>query len=152
MRTKRATVTVGILAGALLAQPVAAAPPPVTTITIDAVFGGAESFTATGGVVCESGTAVSNPQFIAGGGAQGRGVLTFHVVKTLTCADGSGTFKLLVNATASRTSPGTVGGFAAGRGTGAYVGLHGGGHLVGTFFPDGSGITDVYTGRLRISP
>lgn len=151
MRARRLAVLVGI-AGAALWAPVATAAVPVTTITIEAVFGGPESFTATGGVVCSSGTSVSDPSFIAGGGRQGRGVFTFHVVKTLTCDDGSGTFKLLVNAAGSPTSSGTVGGFAAGRGTGDYVGLHGGGSLVGTTHPDGSGITDVYTGRLTIAP
>jgi hypothetical protein len=151
MRARRLAVLIGI-AGAALWAPVASAAIPVTTITINSVFGGTETFTATGGVVCDSGTAVTDPIFFAGGGIQGRGVFTFHLVKTLTCDDGSGTFKLLVDAAASPTSGGTVGGFAAGQGTGDYVGLRGGGSLVGTSFPDGSGITDVYTGRLTIAP
>jgi hypothetical protein len=151
MRARRFGVAIG-LATALLGAPAAsAAPPPVTTITIEVIFGGPETFSATGGVVCESGTAVSDPASATFGGAKNRGVFTFHLVKTLTCADGSGTFKLLVNAATSPNSPGTVGGFAAGRGTGDYAGLHGGGRLVGTAYPDGSGLTDVYTGRLHIS-
>ena len=151
MRARRFGVVIGIAAAALWA-PVASAAVPVTTITLTAVFGGTETFTATGGVVCDSGTAVTDPFFFAGFGRQGRGVGTFHLVKTLTCDDGSGTFKLLVDAAASPNSGGTVGGFAAGQGTGDYVGLHGGGSLVGTGFEDGSGITDVYTGRLTIAP
>lgn len=152
MRARRIGATIGIL-GVLLAVPSAtAAAPPVTTITIDVVFGVGETFTATGGVVCESGTSVSDPEFGTFGGRKNRGVFTFHVVKTLTCDDQSGTFKLLVDVSTSPNSPGTVGGFAAGGGTGAYAGLHGGGQLVGTAFPDGSGITDVYTGLLHISP
>jgi hypothetical protein len=151
MRVHRLGIAIGLMASMLWAPTALAAPPPVTTITIDVTFGGPETFIATGGVVCPSGTAVSGPTIVAGGGRRGGGVLTFHVVKTLTCADGSGTFKLLVNAATSPTSPGTVGGFAAGEGTGDYVGLHGGGQLVGTRRPDGSGITDVYTGRLHIS-
>lgn len=151
MRVRRIGASIGIL-GALLAAPSASAAPPVTTITIDVVFGVGETFTATGGVVCASGTSVSDPEFGTFGGRKNRGVFTFHVVKTLTCDDLSGTFKLLVNVSTSPNSPGTSGGFAAGRGTGAYTGLHGGGHLVGTAFPDGSGVTDVYTGRLHISP
>jgi hypothetical protein len=150
MRARRLGIAIGLL-GTMLWAPTAMAAPPVTTITIDVVFGGAETFTATGGVVCPAGTAVSDPQFATFGGARNRGVFTFHVVKTLTCADGSGTFKLLVDASASPTSPGTVGGFAAGQGTGDYAGLHGGGQLVGTALPDGSGVTDVYTGRLLIA-
>ncbi len=151
MRARRFGVVIGIAAAALWA-PAASAAIPVTTITINSVFGGTETFTATGGVVCDSGTAVTDPIYFAGGGIQGRGVFTFHLVKTLTCDDGSGTFNLLVDAAASPTSGGTVGGFAAGQGTGDYVGLRGGGSLVGTSFPDGSGITDVYTGRLTIAP
>jgi hypothetical protein len=156
MHARRLAVLIGI-AGAALWAPVASAAIPVTTITIHVVFATEteeqiETFTATGGVVCDSGTAVTDPVFVAGFGRQGRGGGTFHLVKTLTCDDGSGTFKLLVDAAASPTSSGTVGGFAAGQGTGDYVGLHGGGSLVGTFSSDGSGITDVYTGRLRIAP
>ena len=151
MRKRRLGAVIGIAAAALWA-PVASAAIPVTTITLSSTFGGAETFTATGGIVCDSGTAVTDPIFVAGFGRQGRGVGTFHLVKTLTCDDGSGTFKLLVDAAASPNSGGTVGGFAAGQGTGDYVGLHGGGQLVGTSFPDGSGITDIYTGRLVIAP
>lgn len=150
MHPRRLAVLIAI-AGAALWAPVASAAPPVTTITIEVQFGGIEEFSATGGVVCSHGFAVSDPSFIAGGGRQGRGVLTFHVVKTLTCDNGD-TFKLLVDAAAAPNSPGTVGGFAAGHGTGSLTGLRGGGSLVGTAYPDGSGTTDVYTGRLRIAP
>ncbi len=152
MRARRLGASIGIL-GILLAAPsAAAAAPPITTITLEVVFEVSETFTATGGVVCASGTAVTDPVFGTFGGRQNRGVFTFHLVKTLTCADGSGTFKLLVNVSTSPNSPGTVGGFAAGQGTGAYAGLRGGGHLIGTAYPDGSGVTDVYTGRLHIAP
>ncbi len=151
MHARRIGVAIGIL-GVLLVAPAASAAPPVTTITLDAVFGVGETFTATGGVVCDSGTAVSDPESGTFGGSKNRGVFTFHVVKTLTCDDGSGTFKLLVDVSTSPNSPGTVGGFAAGQGTGAYAGLQGGGRIVGTAYPDGSGITDVYTGRLLIAP
>jgi hypothetical protein len=150
MRVRRLGIAIGLVGSMLWAPAALAAPPPVTTITIDVTFGGPETFTATGDVVCDSGTAVSGPTIVAGGGRRGGGVLTFHVVKTLTCADGSGTFKLLVDAAASRTSTGTFGGFAAGQGTGEHAGLQGGGQLVGTARPDGSGVTDVYTGRLHI--
>jgi hypothetical protein len=150
MRARRLAVLLGI-AGVALWAPVASAAVPETTIRIEVVFGGAEEFFATGGVACSHGFAVSDPVFVKGGGRQGRGAFTFHLVKTLTCDNGD-TFKLLVNAATSPTSGGTVGGFAAGRGTGSLEGLHGGGSLVGTFYPDGSGITDIYTGRLTIAP
>jgi hypothetical protein len=141
-------VLIGI-AGAAMWAPVASAAIPVTTIRIEVVFGVSEEFFASGGVVCDHGFAVSDG-FVAGFGNKGRGVGTFHYVKTLTCDNGD-TFKLLVNAAATRPSSGTVGGFAAGQGTGSLEGLHGGGSLVGTFYADGSGITDIYTGRLHIS-
>ena len=152
MRARRIGAVIGIL-GVLLAVPVASvAAASETVITIDVTFGGPEYFTATGGVVCDSGTAVSDPEFANFGGSKNRGVFTFHLTKTLTCDDGSGTFKLLVNASASPNSPGTIGGFAAGMGTGDYEGLHGGGSLVGTGREDGTGILDVYTGMLTIAP
>jgi hypothetical protein len=148
MRARAFAMSFGLI-GALLTPPIVAAGS-VTTIRIDVTFGGIETFTTTGGLLCPSGTAISDPQFVAGFGAKGRGVGTFHLVKTLTCADGSGTFKLLVDAAANPTSDGTVGGFAAGRGTLDYAGLHGGGSLSGTGKPDGSGVIDVYSGMLTI--
>lgn len=148
MRARTFAMSFGLI-GALLTAPVVSAGT-VTTIRIDVSFGGAETFTTTGVLLCPSGTAVSGPQFEAGSGAKGRGVTTFHLVETLTCADGSGSFKLLVDAAANPTSAGTVGGFAVGRGTLDYVGLHGGGSLRSTPKPDGSGTIDVYTGMLTI--
>ena len=151
MRAARIGAFIGIL-GALIAAPsVSAGGVTQTTISIHIVFktGGAdETFTTTGGLLCPSGTAVSDPFFQTIGGSQNRGNFTFHLVKTLTCDDESGTFKILVDA--ARTPTGTVGGFAAGRGTGDYVGLHGGGQLVGTGF--NGGLDDLYTGNLTIAP
>jgi hypothetical protein len=146
----RAHHRLGLMAGlvaALALAPVALAAPPETTIVIDIEFGVSETFTATGGVVCDSGTAVTDPVFIAGFGRQERGVGTFHLVKTLTCDDGSGWFQLLVNAAGTRTSDGTVGGFSVVGGSEAYASLRGGGQILGTF--TGTGIIDVYTGYLR---
>jgi hypothetical protein len=145
MRARRLGLTLGLLA-TLLAAPTASAAPPVTVITIDVNFTTGETFTATGGVVCDSGIAVTDPVFAAGGGRKGRGVLSFHLIKTLTCDDGSGSFMIRVDAATARTSPGTIGGFAVVGGSGDYSGLHGAGSLVGTGNPDG--ILDVYTGRL----
>src|SRR5687768_17121656 len=146
MRTFRLGSALGVLIALLMAPMASAAAPPTTVITVDVTFGGAETFTATGGVVCDSGTAVTDPVFIAGFGRMGRGVGTFHLVKTLTCDDGSGTFKLLVNAATAPSSPGTLGGFVVVGGTGDYTSLHGAGSLVGT--ATGTGILDVYTGTL----
>lgn len=148
MRMLRFGSIIGLLL-ALLAAPVAnAATPPTTVLTIDIVFDVSETFTATGGVICDSGTAVTDPVFVAGFGRMGRGQGSFHLIKTLTCDDGSGTFQILVNAATSPSSPGTLGGFAVVGGTGDYAGLRGAGSLVGT--GTDTGIIDVYTGMLRI--
>lgn len=151
MRARRIGGVLGILGALILAPSVAAAPSTATTITVEVTFGGPETFTATGGVVCESGTAVTEG-FARFGGRKNRGVFTFHVVKTMTCDGDAGTFKLLVDAARNPNSPGTIGGFAIGEGTGDMAGIHGGGSLVGTDYPDGSGITDVYTGQVTIAP
>jgi len=146
VRVSRFGLTVGMLVVLAVAPTASAAAPPVTVLQIDIVFGVSEDFTASGGVLCESGTAVTDPIFFAGFRGNGAGVGTFHLVKTLTCDDGSGTFQILVEASTAPTSPGTIGGFAVVGGTGDYTGLHGAGSLVGTGTSDG--IIDVYTGRL----
>lgn len=148
MRILRLGSALGVLLALLVAPMASAAAPPTTVLTIDVLFEGGETFTATGGVICDSGTAVTDPVFVAGFGRMGRGVGTFHLIKTLTCDDVSGTFQILVNAAAAPSSPGTLGGFAVVGGTGDYAGLRGAGSLVGTG-KDG-GITDVYTGTLTI--
>jgi len=149
MRARRFAVLFGLVS-VLAWAPATSAAVPVTTITIDVDLAVPEEpFTTTGGVVCPSGFAISDPVSIVGGGRQGRGAFTFHVVKTMYCDNGD-TFKLLVDAVGSPTSGGTVGGFAAGEGTGGLAGLHGGGSVVGT--GTDNGIHDLYTGKLTIAP
>ena len=147
MRARRIGLGLGLLA-TLLVAPTATAATPLTVLTIDVNFENGETFTATGGVLCDSGTAVTDPVFAAGGGRKGRGVLSFHLIKTLTCDDRSGTFMIRVDAATAPTSPGTIGGFAVVGGTGDYSSLHGAGSIVGTAYGDGAGILDVYRGRL----
>jgi len=91
---------------------------------------------------------VTDRVFAAGFGRQGRGQGSFHLIKTLTCDDGSGTFQILIDASTAPSSPGTLGGFAVVGGTGDYAGLRGAGSLVGTATNDG--IIDVYMGHLTI--
>jgi hypothetical protein len=124
----------------LLIVPTALAAPGSTTITLNS-FSSGETFTATGGVVCSSGTATSDFRKFAGDGTAG----SFHLTKTLVCPDG--TFTIVVNAATVFGSPTDQGGWAVLDGTGAYATLKGGGNLVGTYVPDG--IVDVYTGSLR---
>jgi len=146
MRSSRLGLTIGVLLALVVAPMASAAEPLTTVLTIDIVFDVSEEFTATGGVICESGTAETDLHGFTTGGVQGRGVLSFHLVKTLTCDDGSGTFQILVNAPTAPSSPGTLGGFAVVGGTGDYTNLRGAGSLVGTATEDG--IVDVYMGKL----
>ena len=148
-RIVRHALAAGSLAVLIGSGTVAAAPPPVTVIELDVDFiSGDESFTATGGVVCASGWAETDG-FPAGWGRQGRGNGTFHIVKTMHCAGTDApTFQIRVNV--GQAQAGTVGGFSVVGGTGPLSGLTGGGSLVGFGYPDGSGIHDVYTGRLSI--
>ena len=151
MRPARIGAVIGIVGGLIAAPSVVAAPATESTITIDVEFAGPESFTATGGAVCPSGTS-STDGSASFGGSKNRGRFTFHVVKTLTCDGDAGAFKLLVDVAQNPDGSGTKGGFAVGEGTGSMAGIHGGGEVVGTNYPDGTGITDVYTGRLTIAP
>ena len=113
-----------------------------TTITLNSFA--TETFTATGGVVCPSGTATTDFHKFGGGPVAG----SFHLTKTLVCSDGSGSFTIVVNAATVFGSPGDQGGWAVLSGTGAYATLHGGGNVVGTYVADG--IIDVYTGSLGL--
>jgi hypothetical protein len=113
-----------------------------TTITLNSFA--TETFTATGGVVCPSGTATTDFHKFGGGPVAG----SFHLTKTLVCSDGSGSFTIVVNAATVFGSPDDQGGWAVLSGTGAYATLHGGGNVVGTYVADG--IIDVYTGSLGL--
>lgn len=143
-RKPRASVlgsfAVAILAAIVLSAPASASTAEAVQIDLHVVFGGPETFSATG--ICPSGTAQSFGFQQAG---QGRAT-TFHLYKTLICDDGSGTLTIRVEAGLVFGSPGTVGGWSVVNGTGDYAGAHGGGMIVGTSF-DG-GIDDVYTGML----
>jgi hypothetical protein len=108
-----------------------------------------QTFKATGGVVCDHGTAVDTPiDYKFNDPPQPN---LFHLYKTFTCADdsdGSNTFTIQVEAKALPGAPTDSGGFRVKGGTGDYEDLHGGGSLVGdrTTYPNG--IIDVYTGIL----
>jgi hypothetical protein len=136
-----ATATVCLL----LAAPMTVGAAGSTTITLNS-FSSGETFTATGGVVCPSGTATTDFRKFGGSFASAAG--SFHLTKTLVCADGSGSFTIVVNAAVVFGSPTDQGGWAVLSGTGRYASLHGGGKLVGTYVPDG--IIDVYTGSLGL--
>jgi hypothetical protein len=142
--TMRRLGLVATCAIGLLLSPAAGLAAGATTITIDVNnVTGVESFTATGGILCPSGTATTDFHHFGGGGAAG----SFHLTKTLDCDDGSGTFTIRVNAATVLGSPTDQGGWSVAGGTGDYEGLAGGGNLVGTYVP--TGIIDLYTGFVR---
>lgn len=151
MRAPRTAAVIGIL-GALIAAPsVSAGSTTQSTIRIEVQFSGGEEFFASGGVVCPHGTS-STEGSANFGGSKNIGRFTFHVVKTLVCDGDAGTLKLLVDVAQNADGTGTNGGFRAGDGTGSMAGIRGGGQILGTNYPDGSGITDIYTGRMTVAP
>lgn len=120
-----------------------AAAPGAVEVTLDANFvTGAETFTASG-AFCDAGTATTDALRIVGGG---RG-LSFHVVKTLTCEDGSGSLTISVNAATHAGGPGDQGGWSVVTGSGDWSSASGGGRVVGTYY-DG-GIVDEYGGVIQ---
>jgi hypothetical protein len=134
------SIAAAALAAIVMAAPASAAAAPVR-IDLHVDFTAGETFTATG--FCASGEAESFGFHIVGVGR----AATFHLFKTLTCDDDSGTLTIRVEAAGVLGMPGTIGGWNVVGGTGDYASTRGGGHIVGTGF-DG-GIDDVYTGMLR---
>ena len=113
-------------------------------ITLDVNFNtdGSETFTAEG-AFCASGTATTDDLRIVGNGFHG---LSFHVAKTLTCANGTDSISIEVDAATHQGSGGDQGGWSIQGGTGAYANATGGGVIAGTY--DETGVIDVYTGRI----
>ncbi len=130
-----------LVAASLLAPGATAATKGEITLTVGA-FGGPETFVASDGFFCPSGTAFSSNFRFAGGGRAG----TFHLDKTFTCDDDSGTLTIHLNAATANGSPQDQGGWKVVGGTGAYAGTKGGGNLVGDYV-DG-GVIDHYMGVL----
>ena len=113
------------------------------TITVTGIDG-VETFTTSGGVLCDAGTSENVFEKFGGSGNSRAG--SFHGYKVLTCDDGSGTFTITYDAASVFGSPTDQGGWHLVGGTGPYSGYSGGGHLVGTYLPNG--IIDSYTGRV----
>lgn len=120
-----------------------ASAPGAVAISLDANFvTGVETFSADGGF-CAAGTATTDDLHIVGGGSG----LSFHVVKTLSCSDGSGSLTISVNAATHAGAPGDQGGWSVVGGTGDWSSASGGGRVVGTYY-DG-GVIDEYSGVIR---
>jgi len=136
-----------VLAGALVGAPALAAPPTAVTFTVEEQFEPPSgTFTSDGSVVCASGT-TSNNTF--GTGFQSNRGVIFHVRKTITCDDGSGTFTLQLQARAGfDVGDMTFGPWIVLSGTGDYAGLRGQGTVTGTSVP--GGVIDLYEGWLQL--
>ncbi len=140
MNRRHFATFIGAIALALsVAAPASAAAAPVR-IDLHVDFSTGETFTADG--FCASGEALSFGHHVVGNGR----AAVFHLYKTFTCDDGSGSLTIHLSAAAVFGMSGTIGGWNVVGGTGDYARVRGGGHIVGTAF-DG-GIDDVYTGTL----
>jgi len=142
MRPRVTALALGVVASlALAVAPVAASGAAPVRITLDVNLAtGTETFTATG-AFCPEGTAVSSGTSATGGGA-----IVFHLSKTFTCADGSGSLTIKLDAAFVPMRDGTVGSWRAVDGTGAYADARGGGQITGQGTP--TGIIDTYAGVL----
>jgi len=141
---------------AILALPAGAAatPPGPVTITVETHLGVENTFHATGGLVCASGTVST-----LGGGPTGdtrtfNGGQSFAQAQLLLslrfeCPDGS--FDVLLRVTLDFASGDTVGTWSVLGGTGAYASLHGAGSLTGERVgPWDPVILDIYTGAMHL--
>ena len=144
-----AAVLSSLLLVAAIVAPVAARTE-VFTIAIDLdEGGGGERFESDNSLLCPEGDAFTsfehgNGNFVV--------AASFHLTKLIVCEDGSGTFRIRVDAgTNFVVGDGTTGGWSVvpGSGTGDYVGLKGGGSVVGINSDEGPiDLVDHYFGRV----
>lgn len=143
-----AAIAVLAIAGAMVGSAgsaLAAAPTPVTIEVLTIFSNGYGNFaTSPGAGLCPTGT--TTDVTLATGWQSGR-LNNFHVLKTFTCDDGSGTFTAEVQAHYVFGSPTDSFQWAIVSGTGAYTNLHGAGGGVGYQFP--GGVFDVFNGKVH---
>jgi hypothetical protein len=98
-------------------------------------------------VACTSGTTTN--EALSTGFQSNRGLI-FHVRKTITCDDGSGTFTLLIQARLGFNGgfEATSGSWVVLSGTGIYTSLRGQGAVIGTELEHG--VSDAYVGWLAL--
>ena len=161
--TRRIRALPGIIALAmalaLAATPAAAASPEAVSIDSHVVFNpdgpNYGDFTASGpavdsGLLCANGTFVDTGLRFAGfqSGHAGRSDVQVQVVKTFTCADGSGTFVVKLQIQADFASGLETFTWNALGGTGDYGDLRGSGSGSTVRDADGNGNTNTYAGFL----
>jgi hypothetical protein len=151
MRRRASLLFVALGLAALAVAPAAYAQEPaiVTDITFPEVGEPFGTFTALD-PLCPSGTFVD--EFVAGGGFPSGRSHGVTVRKTLTCADGSGTFTILFHPQLTRATPAgceEAGPFAVVGGTGDYAKLSGHGDFC--LVPVGNGrFSETFTGTFRL--
>ncbi|HEU5202925.1 MAG TPA: hypothetical protein VFU17_01375 [Candidatus Limnocylindrales bacterium] len=110
-----------------------------------------EHFTTNTPLLCPEGDVISEFHRGAGNFAAAG---TFHLNKLLVCEDDSGSFVITVDAASNFVvGDGTTGGWSVvpGSGTGDYVSLRGGGHVVGVNQPGPEiELIDYYSGHLAL--
>lgn len=154
MRRLTLPITLAVVFLLLLAvSPTTAASPQLNIkIVADTVFTDPPmigTFQASGqavdaGLVCPAGVIHDLQGKATGAGEQG---INFHVTKEFICADGSGSF--IIQLEARVDYKGDNGNWVLKGGSGAYADLHGSGSLVGIYYEDGSGIQDIFTGKVH---
>jgi hypothetical protein len=144
-RSRLVSMFVALAATLIFATGAQASPSQATTISVVTSFNGSDPFTATGGVVCATGT-VSNSyvNFRAWQSNTGAQIL---IVKDFVCGESS--FSLLLRVSLDFATCDTVGTWSVLSGTGAYTKLHGAGTLTGDS-ACGDTILDFYTGSMHI--
>jgi hypothetical protein len=134
---------VAALAGA--GSALASTPTPMTIEVITASPGGG-TFTTSGAGLCPSGT-TTDQEF--GTGSQSGSHANFHDLKTFTCADGSGTFTVNVQAQLIFGAPADSFTWNILSGTWAYANLRGSGTGVGDESP--TEIDDHFVGAVHFN-
>ena len=138
-----AGTTVAVFAGAGSALATTPAPVTIEVITTSPEGG---TFTTSGAGLCPSGT-TTDQEF--GTGGQSGSQINFHVLKTFTCADGSGTFTANVQAQLVFGAPADSFTWNIQSGTGAYANLRGSGTGVGDELP--TEIDDHFVGAVHFN-
>lgn len=149
--TRLRSVTLIILFIAALGLPAAAlaSPPQPVSITNDVSFVEPETaFSATGGVVCSTGTVSTTFARFVGGQSGSHAQLL--VGKHFVCPNG--TFDLTLRVKLDFATNITKGSWSVSRSTGALAGLHGSGSITGVPIVVGESIRDMYTGWMHIDP
>ena len=155
MRRTRTVLVVPLAAvlSAAAAAPASAAEP--VGVVVDVPFDGSPgSFTAEGAGLCAGGTYTDSDIRTT---AEGRGrerTLTFHLDRTFTCADGSGSFTVRISAHWHPCDATNAGTWVVLRGDGDYSDLHAAGQLVGNYVGaencELEGVVDVLSGRATL--